>query len=146
MIRRPPRSTRAGTLFPYTTLFRSCRRATGSPVAVLVGYKVEQVAYPKEEPRSFASSTGRDRPFCPHCGSRIGFTDARLVGRIYFHIGVLDEPERFQPTCHALEAERLPWLHIDDDLPRFPGRSEEHTPELQSLMRISNAVFCLKNK
>src|SRR3546814_16927625 len=63
----------------------SCRRATGSPVAVLVGYKVEQVAYPKEEPRSFASSTGRDRPFCPHCGSHIGFTDARLVGRIYFH-------------------------------------------------------------
>src|SRR3546814_18568882 len=97
MIRRPPRSTRTDTLFPYTTLFRSlagtpvsvtychcesCRRATGSPVAVLVGYKVEQVAYPKEEPRSFASSTGRDRPFCPHCGSRIGFTDARLVGRI----------------------------------------------------------------
>src|SRR3546814_19514857 len=96
MIRRPPRSPRTDTLFPYTTLFRS---------------------------RAFASSTGRDRPFCPHCGSRIGFTDARLVGRIYFHIGVLDEPERFQPTCHALEAERLPWLPIDDDLPRFPGFS-----------------------
>src|SRR3546814_375924 len=85
MIRRPPRSTRTDTLFPYTTLFRS-RRATGSPVAVLVGYKVAQVSYPKEEPRHVASSPGKEE------------------------------------------------------------RSEEHTSELQSLMRISYAVFCLKKK
>jgi hypothetical protein len=98
----------------------SCRRATGSPAAVLVGFKLEQVAYPKEKPRHFASSAGRDRPFCPHCGSRIGFADERLAGRIYLHIGVLDQPERFAPTCHAFDAERLPWLQIDDDLPRFP--------------------------
>lgn len=101
----------------------SCRRATGSPVAVLVGYELAQVAYPKEAPQHFASSPGIDRPFCPLCGSRIGFADARLPGRIYFHIGVLDEPDRFQPTCHALDAERLPWLHIDDQLPRFTGFS-----------------------
>lgn len=101
----------------------SCRRATGSPAAVLVGYALEQVAWPKEEPRPFASSPGRNRPFCPHCGSRIGFTDARLPGRIYFHVGVLDDPERFQPTCHAFDAERLPWLQIDDDLPRHAGFS-----------------------
>lgn len=101
----------------------SCRRATGSPVAVLVGYELAQVAYPGETPQPFASSHGIERPFCPHCGSRIGFTDARLPGRIYFHVGVLDQPEHFQPTCHALEAERLPWLHIDDKLPRFAGFS-----------------------
>lgn len=101
----------------------SCRRATGSPVTVLVGYELAQVSYPREEPRHFASSPGIDRPFCPHCGSRIGFTDARLAGRIYFHVGVLDEPEHFAPTCHALAAERLPWLQIDDGLPRFAGFS-----------------------
>lgn len=101
----------------------SCRRATGSPVAVIVGYETGQVSYPKERPRSFASSPGIDRPFCPHCGSRIGYSDARLPGKVYFHLGLFDWPERFPPTCHALAAERIPWLHIDDDLPQYPGFS-----------------------
>ena len=101
----------------------SCRRATGGPLAVLVGYEAAQVSYPKEKPRSFASSPGKDRPFCPHCGSRVAFTDARLPGKIYFNVGLLDHPERFAPTCHALAAERLPWLRIDDRLPQYPGFS-----------------------
>src|SRR3546814_7752058 len=81
MIRRPPRSTRTDTLFPYTTLFRSVR----TPVV---------------EPGALADR--RNRPL------------QRIV-----EVGVL--PER-------------------------PTRSEEHTSELQSLMRISYAVFCLKKK
>src|SRR3546814_4323734 len=82
MIRRPPRSTRTDTLFPYTTLFRS-RHA-------------------------------------PRCRSA-----ARLsaIGRRY---------------CLSLLHQ---WDHG-----RFERRSEEHTSELQSLMRISYAVFCLKKK
>lgn len=106
---------------------QSCRRAAGGPLTVMVGYERAQLSYPREAPRSFASSPGIDRPFCPHCGSRIGYTDARLPGRIYLHVGVLDAPERFAPTCHALTAERLPWLHIDDKLPQFPGFSVPRT-------------------
>src|SRR3546814_7042816 len=78
MIRRPPRSTRTDTLFPYTTLFRSERCGAGVEV---------------------------DR-------------------------GAAGEVERAQP--------------VDD--PAAGLRSEEHTSELQSLMRISYAVFCLKKK
>src|SRR3546814_988491 len=81
MRRRPPRSTRTDTLFPYTTLFRS------------PGWR--QSAY----------CAGRDRALPPACEWR------RRQGRI-----------------------------------RDPVRSEEHTSELQSLMRISYAVFCLKKK
>src|SRR3546814_5454943 len=77
MIRRPPRSTRTDTLFPYTTLFRSAHEVVHAQDATL--------------------------------------------GRF------LDE---------ALGTHRQ----------RFLGRSEEHTSELQSLMRISYAVFCLKKK
>src|SRR3546814_7615646 len=85
MIRRPPRSTRTDTLFPYTTLFRS-RAGHGTQVA-------------------------------PHRAAVL-----------------LDERgERRQ--CHVL---------MNDARPEF--RSEEHTSELQSLMRISYAVFCLKKK
>src|SRR3546814_10084037 len=86
MIRRPPRSTRTDTLFPYTTLFRSCP-SSASPVAAS---HLDQIPRPGE--------IGSCRPSscCPR--------------------------------------------------PRSRGRSEEHTSELQSLMRSSYAVFCLKKK
>src|SRR3546814_2380894 len=79
MIRRPPRSTRTDTLFPYTTLFRSLERALEA----------------QRRCRRSTASGHRQRPCRPRARDR---------------------------------------------------RSEEHTSELQSLMRISYAVFCLKKK
>src|SRR3546814_17224407 len=86
MIRRPPRSTRTYTLFPYTTLFRSRQAAPGRR-----GIQARQSDGPA------GHCTGWP------CGGLAGRRDAG-------------------------------------------GRSEEHTSELQSLMRISYAVFCLKKK
>src|SRR3546814_6347563 len=91
MIRRPPRSTRTDTLFPYTTLFRSRHRAR-----------------------------------CRACRTP-------------------------QSPAPALRAENSRRPSDTPNLPRqkrrrTPPRSEEHTSELQSLMRISYAVFCLKKK
>src|SRR3546814_1796978 len=97
MIRRPPRSTRTDTLFPYTTLFRSrsafLKLGTPQQEALLVDFRVDY----HQEP----------------------------VGALR-HI-----------FDRALEADP-DWAH--------QVRSEEHTSELQSLMRISYAVFCLKKK
>src|SRR3546814_1324110 len=90
MIRRPPRSTRTDTLFPYTTLFRS------------------------------GSSTGIER-----MSSRL----ARVASG----------------TRTVTSKRRSPSYTSPDSRPPSP-RSEEHTSELQSLMRISYAVFCLKKK
>src|SRR3546814_19928621 len=90
MIRRPPRSTRTDTLFPYTTLFRS------------IGTRV----------------VGRDRGFAGD-----GDPPIPVPG------GLVEGKDRC--GCFA---------HLEDE------RSEEHTSELQSLMRISYAVFCLKHK
>src|SRR3546814_9197484 len=88
MRRRPPRSTRTDTLFPYTTLFRSeADRVRDRPAG-----------------RSFPSSV----------------------------LQKLDVARQRQEALAAVQGDRL--------------RSEEHTSELQSLMRISYAVFCLKNK
>src|SRR3546814_6805694 len=97
MLRRPPRSTRTDTLFPYTTLFRSrdlvgAHDVPGGPRRRRGG--AAQMADPARHP-------------VPLVQSRL----SRL--------------RRF---------------------PRRPYRSEEHTSELQSLMRISYAVFCLKTK
>src|SRR3546814_2943957 len=99
MIRRPPRSTRTDTLFPYTTLFR----ARCLCLHIDAGSAVFQFRYP-----------GRER------GCVIPFN----YGRRCIH-------------CAAFHAR----IVIDHVL-----RSEEHTSELQSLMRISYAVFCLKKK
>src|SRR3546814_5083294 len=110
MIRRPPRSTRTDTLFPYTTLFRSraLRRARrpgpGDDVVV--------------EPRSHA---------------------AVVVAREHAR------DDRHLPACRVAVALIEP-VHVGHELALRPVRSEEHTSELQSLMRISYAVFCLKKK
>src|SRR3546814_2618479 len=101
MIRRPPRSTRTDTLFPYTTLFRSADRR-----GVEDG---EEVADRRAER-------------CPGRSAR----GAHVGERGAFH--------------HAME--RADWHTV----PIEKQRSEEHTSELQSLMRISYAVFCLKKK
>src|SRR3546814_10036085 len=94
MIRRPPRSTRTDTLFPYTTLFRSLVRA------VEVTREGERSATPAE----------------------------RVVGVVVAGGGADVEREAGADEEAALV------------------RSEEHTSELQSLMRTSYAVFCLKKK
>src|SRR3546814_9256441 len=99
MIRRPPRSTRTDTLFPYTTLFRSGDTATAT-----IG------AHPNIDVRVF--NPWRQRT---------------LVGQFFESIAELD---RVNQRMHN----------------KLLIRSEEHTSELQSLMRISYAVFCLKKK
>src|SRR3546814_6227220 len=97
MIRRPPRSTRTDTLFPYTTLFRS------------------------DEPRHV----------CRHRGCE----GLCFAGRY----PLLDPAPRVR---YQRARDRIPdRLHAVSAV-----RSEEHTSELQSLMRISYAVFCLKKK
>src|SRR3546814_9467808 len=106
MIRRPPRSTRTDTLFPYTTLFRSALRAPARG--------------PSPAPRS-AGIRGRRRPLGRGTArrGRGGAERDRRLGSCGGLVGLGDR-------CSAVR------------------RSEEHTSELQSLMRISYAVFCLK--
>src|SRR3546814_4678793 len=97
MIRRPPRSTRTDTLFPYTTLFRSEYR---------------------QAPEPWFGGVAHGRP--PSRNRR---------------------PPRTLSACRQCPAPRDPRR-----AGRRGRRSEEHTSELQSLMRISYAVFCLKKK
>src|SRR3546814_3836093 len=98
MIRRPPRSTRTDTLFPYTTLFRS-------------------------------KGAAELRPFRPGDARMEGFQPRQLEPDVGAR---LQEKVRANPEAMRGEVEHF--------------RSEEHTSELQSLMRISYAVFCLKKK
>src|SRR3546814_2068560 len=106
MIRRPPRSTRTDTLFPYTTLFRSAR--DGECLVVSLGQE----------------------------------DDKRIAAFSFINAGTC---RRTACAEHRGEHESNNSLHFHKSL-RSPTRSAERTSELQSLMRISYAVFCLKKK
>src|SRR3546814_3098081 len=112
MIRRPPRSTRTDTLFPYTTLFRSTDRIAERTVerGRVLGAVGEDAGV--DVAVEFQRGTDRADAAVHHVAGRD-------------HVG-----------AGARMRQRLLDQH----------RSEEHTSELQSLMRISYAVFCLKKK
>src|SRR3546814_9573563 len=119
MIRRPPRSTRTDTLFPYTTLFRSTAArqllgrladARGARRPPLLAARCAAARRAVEPPRSRSGDVARGFP--------------QKLSR--------DDPDR-QPRARFPEQCR-----------RSHPRSEEHTSELQLLIRISYAVICLK--
>src|SRR3546814_6843988 len=113
MIRRPPRSTRTDTLFPYTTLFRS-----------------DLIFQPPADRADEAFRRWRG----------VGGADLQDTG---------DERRvPGYPVAHDDASARAGHAHHLARSVERPGdeRSEEHTSELQSLMRISYAVFCLKKK
>lgn len=95
-----------------------CRRATGAPVSVMVGFAAEAVAF-ERAPSERASSAHALRSFCGACGTPIGYRDVRLPGELYLLAGTLDEPGAAPPTCHAWLEEAVGWLRIADELPRY---------------------------
>lgn len=100
-----------------------CRRSSGAPVSMLVGYRAEEVEYTGEQPRSYRSSEGVIRAFCGTCGGTISYEDERLPGEIYLHAGLFDEPGRFPPLTHSWHSQTIGWLRIDDELPRHEQSS-----------------------
>src|SRR3546814_2384215 len=103
MIRRPPRSTRTDTLFPYTTLFRSSH--------------------------------------CDH------FAELLLASRLGHYMIGPDGSDEMQFNLGQRGRSLMDFeVSARQTAARLHQRSEEHTSELQSLMRISYAVFCLKKK
>src|SRR3546814_7729136 len=138
MIRRPPGSTRTDTLFPYTTLFRSInadRRQSGQP----------------EQNFTYAGApTCPDQIFTSLYTVAMGFVLATLVA---VPLGLMCGLSKavnaaFNPIIQIMKpVSPLAWLPIVTMVVSATmPRSEEHTSELQSLMRNTNAVFCLKKK
>src|SRR3546814_9794881 len=107
MIRRPPRSTRTDTLFPYTTLFRS-----------------EAIRNSLEKLNQELNKDGQ---------GKLGNLEK-----------VAEEMEKTETELYNKQLTEEMVSRQKDIMTRL--RSEEHTSELQSLMRITNAVFCLKKK
>src|SRR3546814_1853245 len=121
MIRRPPRSTRTDTLFPYTTLFRSNH------------HDINRLRPPRPRSGHYPGQYRAIRPPSWHQAPAEGVPDAGPTLPASSH----EDPYRLSPWDR--------W-RSDRDRHAPAPRSEEHTSELQSLMRISYAVFCFKKK
>src|SRR3546814_7698297 len=133
MIRRPPRSTRTDTLFPYTTLFRS-----------LLSRLLSVTHGGQKRARNFDSTVRKHRGhrrygemvgllLCPRSQDPTCMVQGTMSGEIRNGLRAL----RLRATIHA------PRHHVVARSKMLVRGSEEHRSELQSLLRTSSAVFCL---
>ena len=102
---------------------RSCRRHNGAAVATFAGFKADQVTFSGEPRKIYESSPGVGRAFCGTCGTPLTWEgEPRELGPIVeFHISTFDNPDVLVPGNHAFYGERIPWLDIADNLPRYEG-------------------------
>ena len=106
----------------------SCRRATSSAFTTYVGYSADAVAWTGAAPRAYASSPGVERRFCPHCGAPMSFAGARWPGEIHLFAASFDDPAALVPQVHVYVSEQLPWVHLDDGLPRYATTARAGPP------------------
>src|SRR3546814_6046590 len=142
MIRRPPISTRTDTLFPYTTLFRS--RAVELDLAGLqtdIGIMPARLLSVLEATKTWLAQGGRD-PSSLYDVFQAAEARKGARARLSQTPNGRDRRAEWATDEHVLSDV----LHYRWGQVRTLLRSEEHTSELQSLMRISYAVFCLKKK
>lgn len=96
-----------------------CRRTTGAPVSVFVGWPAEAVRF-AGAPAERRGGGRAVRGFCADCGTPLSYRDEGLPGEMYLLAGTLDDPTWVRPSCHAFAGEALDWVALADDLPRYP--------------------------
>src|SRR3546814_7947485 len=160
-IRGPPRSTRTDTLFPYTTLFRSGKgsaninyTADGTPGPAGFLTRSPTCGITAAQAVTFPDPRVHNVPMGDRTDAHIRTPDARL--RVFVSSTLRELADERRAVRTAIERLRLAPVmfelgarpHPPRELYRayLDQRSEEHTSELQSLMRISYADFCFKNK
>src|SRR3546814_1181932 len=133
MIRRPPRSTRTDTLFPYTTLFRSVHRRGAQHLPHRSRRRGPRRVAQGQGSRPRADRPGRTGATMTH-GKRIYVLDTNVLMHDPTALFKFEEHDVYLP------------MQVMEELDNAKKGSEEHTSELQSLMRISYQVHRLKQK
>ena len=109
---------------------RYCQLALGSPLGVSVIYKKSAIRFVGDEPKKYKSSEIAERAFCGNCGTSLYNSHYAPDEADYFaiRIGAMDNPADFPPKWHYGVESQLPWLDINDDLPRIRADDD---PEMQ---------------
>jgi len=100
---------------------RMCQLALGGPVSAWIACEKRFVKFLGDAPKIYKSSEISERAFCGNCGTSI-YTEIKAMSTSDFYslrLATLDNPEDFPPSCHFGVENQLPWLEINDDLPRI---------------------------
>ena len=97
---------------------RTCQRSTGAPVVAWVTYPRTSLVILEGTPKLFQSSSKAERSFCEHCGTQLFFSYLQGSDTIDISLASLDDPAAIKPSYHIWTSQQVPWLKIEDDLPR----------------------------
>ena len=102
-----------------------CRWAHGAPFVTWAGFPAEQVSIDPEgaAPTWHASSPGAERGFCARCGSPMFFRSSRWPGEMHVARALFVDPLDRDPSAHVFYETHVPWLAIEDDLPKKSSQS-----------------------
>ncbi len=120
----------------------SCRRATSSPITSFFAVDHDRIEWSGTEPQLHESSPGIFRSFCPRCGSPLTYQSDVRTHEIDVYAMTLDAPEGFTADMHVMWNERLPWLHVVDDLPKkWPLRQMTAREDFGPVLNLIREAF-----
>jgi len=96
-----------------------CHKWTGAAFLTGACFPSGAIEWTQGAPKYYLSSSEVRRGFCPDCGSSLSY---ETEGNVYVTAGSLDDATRLEPLAHHWTTTWLPWLHLDDGLPRFARR------------------------
>jgi hypothetical protein len=103
----------------------SCRRTCSAPMTTTLSVRDTAWRWIGEVPKDYRSSPGVVRMFCGTCGSPVAYRTDAFPGETGFYAASLEDPADFTPEGHSFWSERLPWLHVTDDLPKYDGMTAD---------------------
>lgn len=106
----------------------SCRRATSAPFTSFFGVPRDSVIWSGTLSDNPSSDGQVIRQFCPACGTQMTYKNAIWPNEIHLYAATLDDPNQVTPQAHFHYAERLPWVSVTDDLPKYPGSADTTEP------------------
>ncbi len=108
-----------------------CRKESGAAFLTTVAFKSEDFHWSGDPPARYRSSEIAERAFCKKCGSTLGVFEHALPEWSQVTLGSLDRPQDVSADDHIWTDSQIPWLKVDDGLPRFPRESPEGGVEEQ---------------
>ncbi len=105
-----------------------CRRNCAAPVVAWLGIPARWLTWTGQSPKSFSSSKGVTRYCCEACGSPLAFEAEHYPDEIHLYAASLEKPELFKPAFHVNYGSKLPWLEMNDNLPKHEN-SLLHMPD-----------------
>ena len=105
----------------------SCRRASSAPVTSFFGVPRNSVDW-SGDIAIRSSSLGVHRGFCAACGTQVYYQYDGWPDETHLYAATLEDPTQFTPQAHYHYAERVPWLTVSDDLPKYSGSADTTEP------------------